>query len=119
MTDGHMVSMMPHVLNRNAQEATMKENIKLQLSEFRDTIDNIDAALVHLLAERFKITQKVGHFKAEHTLPPADKEREKEQVARLRRIAEISSLDPDFAEKFLNFIISEVIQNHEKIKGRQ
>ena len=119
MTDGHMVSMMPHILNRNAQEATMKENIKLQLSEFRDTIDNIDAALVHLLAERFKITQKVGHFKAKHTLPPADKEREKEQVARLRRIAEISSLDPDFAEKFLNFIISEVIQNHEKIKGRQ
>jgi len=94
----------------------MGDDIKAQLLEFRDSIDNIDAALVHLLAERFKVTQKVGHLKAEHTLPPADKGREAEQIARLRRLAEESKLDPDFTEKFLNFIIEEVIRNHEKIK---
>ena len=94
----------------------MNEDVKAQLSEFRDSIDNIDAALVHLLAERFKITQKVGHFKAEHTLPPADKNREAAQVARLRELAKASNLDPDFAEKILNFIVTEVVKNHERIK---
>jgi monofunctional chorismate mutase, alpha proteobacterial type len=96
----------------------MSDDVKAQLLEFRDSIDNIDAALVHLLAERFKITQKVGQFKAEHTLPPADKNREAAQVARLRQIAEASDLDPDFAEKILNFIVTEVVRNHERIKDQ-
>ena len=96
----------------------MNEDVKAQLSEFRDSIDNIDAALVHLLAERFKITQKVGHFKAEYTLPPADKSREAAQVAHLRELAEASNLDPDFAEKILNFIVTEVVKNHERIKDQ-
>ena len=96
----------------------MNEDVKAQLSEFRDSIDNIDAALVHLLAERFKTTQKVGHFKAEHTLPSADKSREAAQVAHLRELAEASNLDPDFAEKILNFIVTEVVRNHERIKDQ-
>ena len=96
----------------------MSDDVNAQLSEFRDSIDNIDAALVHLLAERFKITQKVGHFKAKNTLPPADKNREAAQVAHLRQLAEASNLDPDFAEKILNFIITEVVKNHEQIKDK-
>ena len=96
----------------------MNEDVKAQLLEFRDSIDNIDAALVHLLAERFKITQKVGHFKAEHALHTTDKNREADQVAHLRVLAESSNLDPDFAEKILNFIISEVVKNHERIKDQ-
>jgi chorismate mutase len=83
------------------------------LATLRKSIDNIDAALVHLLAERFKITQKVGAFKAEAGLPPADQAREAEQVARLRRLAAEAELDPDFTEKFLRFIIDEVIRHHE------
>ena len=31
-----------------------------ELKALRASIDNIDAALVHMLAERFKCTQKVG-----------------------------------------------------------
>lgn len=85
------------------------------LSDYRKSIDNIDAALVYLLAERFKITQKVGLYKATHSLPPADPEREAEQIARLRALAQQASLEPEFAEKFLNFIVQEVIRNHEKI----
>lgn len=79
------------------------------------SIDNMDAALVHLLAERFKITQRVGLLKAEHGLPPADPAREAEQVARLRSLAVESKLDPEFAEKFLNFIVAEVVRHHEAI----
>lgn len=86
-----------------------------QLARFRASIDNIDAALVHLLAERFKITQDVGRYKAEAGLPAADPGREDEQVTRLRRLAEQAGLDPVFSEKFLRFIVAEVIHHHERI----
>lgn len=86
-----------------------------KLQELRASIDNIDAALIHMLAERFRCTKAVGHLKAEHDLPPADPERERQQIARLRRLADEAHLDPDFAEKFLNFIIREVIRHHEAI----
>ena len=84
------------------------------LAGFRKSIDNIDAALIHILAERFRITQAVGEYKAKTALPPADPGREQEQIARLRRLAEESQLDPEFSEKFLRFIIDEVIRHHER-----
>ncbi len=86
------------------------------LSQFRDSIDNIDAALVFMLAERFKITQAVGQFKAQTELPPADPNREEQQIERLRQLAKNAKLDPDFTEKFLRFIIEEVIRHHEQIR---
>jgi chorismate mutase len=85
------------------------------LAEFRSSIDNIDAALVHLLAERFKITKAVGRYKATADLPPADPEREEVQIARLRTLAEQSGLDPVFTEKFLRFVVAEVIHHHQRI----
>lgn len=90
-----------------------------ELLALRDSIDNIDAALIHLLAERFKCTQRVGEFKALHGLPPADPGREQRQIARLRSLAEQAKLDPEFAEKFLNFIVREVIRHHEEIQRRE
>ncbi|EST34017.1 hypothetical protein N566_19050 [Streptomycetaceae bacterium MP113-05] len=86
-----------------------------QLNELRDSIDNIDAAVVHMLAERFKCTQRVGRLKADHHLPPADPAREARQITRLRQLAESAKLDPAFAEKLLNFVIAEVIRHHETI----
>lgn len=88
-----------------------------ELKRLRGSIDNIDAAVVHMLAERFKYTKAVGELKAAHSLPPADKTREGEQIERLRRLAKEADLDPDFAEKFLNFIVTEVIRHHEKLQG--
>ncbi|MGK2855005.1 MAG: chorismate mutase [Microbacteriaceae bacterium] len=92
-----------------------QQNLPAELGELRQSIDNIDAALIHLLAERFKFTQRVGRLKAQHGLPPSDLEREREQVQRLRALAEESHLDPAFAEKFLAFIVAEVIHHHERI----
>ncbi|MFN3824863.1 MAG: chorismate mutase [Pseudorhodobacter sp.] len=86
------------------------------LKDHRDSIDRLDAILVYTLAERFKQTQAVGRLKAAHDLPPSDPAREARQIARLERMAEEADLDPEFAKEFLNFIISEVIRHHEKLK---
>lgn len=94
------------------------EAAREQLRYLRGSIDNLDAALVHLLAERFKCTQQVGELKARHHLPPADPAREAAQIERLRRLAEDAKLDPAFAEKFLNFIIGEVVRHHRAIADR-
>ena len=99
-------------------QATPIDAARAQLAEYRASIDNIDAALVHMLAERFRCTKAVGVLKATHDLPPADPSREQQQIARLRRLAQEANLDPDFAEKFLNFIIREVIRHHEAIASQ-
>ncbi len=87
---------------------------RAKLADYRGSIDNIDAALIHMLAERFRCTKAVGVLKATHGLPPADPAREQEQIARLRQLAKDAHLDPDFAEKFLNFVVREVIRHHER-----
>lgn len=96
------------------QEAVMAELISI-----RQSIDNIDAALVHMLAERFKFTQTVGHLKAKHGLPPADPAREGRQILRLRALAVDAALDPAFAEKWFNFVVAEVIHHHERLAGNE
>ena len=88
-----------------------------QLQRLRRSIDNVDAVLIHTLAERFKLTQAVGELKARHGMPPSDPGREATQIARLRRLAEDAELDPEFAEKFITFVIAEVIHHHERIAG--
>jgi chorismate mutase len=86
-----------------------------EILALRSTIDNIDAALVHLLAERFRATQRVGELKAQGGLPPADPQRDRQQIVRLKSIALGAGLDPEFAEQFREFIVSEVIRHHERI----
>jgi len=88
------------------------------LAGYRASIDNIDAALIHMLAERFRITKAVGAYKAEHSLPASDPAREERQIGRLRALAGEAQLDPDFGEKFIRFVIEEVIHHHEQAKER-
>jgi len=98
---------------------TEAEDARAELLRLRGTIDNIDAALIYMLAERFRATQQVGILKAEHAMPPSDPAREEQQVARLRALAEQAHLDPEFAEKWFNFVVAEVIRHHtEAAEGR-
>jgi len=94
------------------------DSIHPELKRLRASIDNIDAALIHMLSERFKCTQRVGTLKAENTLPPSDPAREQKQIERLRALAHDADLDPAFAEKFLNFVIKEVIHHHEQAAAK-
>lgn len=91
------------------------DKAQMLLADLRESIDNFDTILIHTLAERFRCTQKVGVLKATHGLPPADPDREERQIKRLRQLAQDANLDPDFAEKFLTFVIREVIRHHEAI----
>ena len=97
----------------NATSETPK--IPQALMDLCQSIDNIDAALVYILSERFKYTRLVGELKASRGLPPADTAREVAQISRLKRLAKAANLDQTFAEKFLNFIIEEVIRHHKEI----
>ena len=87
------------------------------LAGHRSSIDRLDAILIYTLGERFKHTQAVGQLKAQHDLPPSDPAREATQIERLYDLANRADLDPEFAKKFLRFIIDEVIRHHEEIKG--
>lgn len=93
-------------------QMTQTEQPDPVLSGYRKSIDNIDAALIHMLAERFRITQAVGEYKARADLPPSDPGREARQIARLRALAVDADLDPEFSEKFIRFVIDEVILHH-------
>lgn len=92
------------------------ERAQAVLADLRQSIDNLDAVLVHTLAERFRCTQSVGKLKAEHALPPADPTREARQIERLERLCADSGLDPEFAKKFMRFIVDEVIRHHRQLQ---
>ncbi|OOL19768.1 chorismate mutase [Bombella intestini] len=89
-----------------------------QLAALRQRIDNIDAALIYMLAERFRCTADVGALKASFQLPACDPAREKEQLTRLRTLANDAGLDEDFTKKFFTFLVGEVIANHKVIASK-
>lgn len=95
-------------------------DVPAELLRMRATIDNLDAAIIHLLAERFKCTESVGRLKAARGMPPADPGREQAQMERLQALAVESGLDPEFARKYLELILADVIRHHERhIAGAQ
>jgi len=95
-----------------------EQEIPAELLRLRDSIDNFDAALIHILAERFRCVREVSHLKATRSMPPSDLAREKRQAERLRALAEEAGLNPDFAERILYFIIAEAVRDHEVIAAK-
>jgi chorismate mutase len=83
-----------------------------QINDLRTSIDNIDASIIFLLAERFRCTRKIGAVKASERLAPVDPEREEKQITRLRQIARIAEFDGDFAETFYRTVSAEVVRQH-------
>jgi chorismate mutase len=85
------------------------------LEEMRKSIDNIDNAIVAMLAERFKITDRVGLYKAQQGLPAKDEQREAVQFKRIAELAQHYGLDSGFAQAHLATVIAQVVSNHEQI----
>ena len=87
------------------------------LEDLRKSIDNIDNAIVALFAERFKVTNRVGYYKAKKGLPAKDFNREAIQYQRMKELANQYGLDPEFAESYLSAVIERVVRNHQQISG--
>ena len=81
-----------------------------KIAALRQSIDNVDTAIVSLLAERFKYTSQVGVLKARAGFAPADY-----QIERLHRIAVDAGLDPDIAEMYREFVVTEAKRRHKRI----
>lgn len=88
------------------------------LQKLRKEIDVIDRQIMSALARRFKVTHKVGIYKAKHNLPPLDKKREEEVFAYKKLLALKYKLDSVLIEKIFKLIISEVRKNHHYEKSR-
>ena len=86
-----------------------------KIAALRQSIDNVDTAIVSLLAERFKYTSQVGVLKARAGFAPADYKREDYQIKRLHRIAVDAGLDPDIAEMYREFVVTEAKRRHKRI----
>lgn len=86
-----------------------------KIKALRQSIDNVDTAIVSLLAERFKYTSQVGVLKARAGFAPADYKREDYQIERLHRIAVAAGLDPDIAEMYREFVVTEAKKRHARI----
>ena len=86
-----------------------------KIKSLRQSIDNVDTAIVSLLAERFKYTSQVGVLKARAGFAPADYKREDYQIERLHRIAVDAGLDPDIAEMYREFVVTEAKRRHQRI----
>jgi chorismate mutase/prephenate dehydratase len=60
----------------------------MELKEYREQIDRIDAELVRLFQERMKVSAAIGAYKKENGLAVLDKSREREKLASLVGSAE-------------------------------
>ncbi|WEV65637.1 MULTISPECIES: chorismate mutase [unclassified Bifidobacterium] len=95
----------------NPQTAQAVERIK----QLRQSIDNVDTAIVSLLAERFKYTAEVGVLKAKAGFAPEDRERESRQAGRLKKVALDAGLDPSIEENYREFVVTEAKKRHQRI----
>ncbi|MDF7663298.1 chorismate mutase [Bifidobacterium sp. ESL0763] len=86
-----------------------------RIKQLRQSIDNVDTAIVSLLAERFTCTAEVGALKARAGFAPEDKEREKRQSERLHQVAVSAGLDPDIEERYHEFVVTEAKKRHQRI----
>jgi chorismate mutase len=89
------------------------------LQDLRISLDNIDNAMVLLLAERFRVTQKVGQLKRDQGLPPQDASREASRFAHMQKLAVEAGLNPELVQSLWRKIMDEVIDNHKALQKKE
>lgn len=88
-----------------------------RLADLRKEIDDIDAALVDLLARRFAVVDRVIAVKAREGLPALLPERVEEVVARVRTLAGAAGIPADAAESVWRALINQTIAYEEAVLG--
>lgn len=86
------------------------------LGELRAQIDEVDTALVDLLARRLRLVEQVGEVKGKHGLPIYAPDREATMIAAKRAMAADQGLNPDLIEDVLRRCMRESYA-HEKNMG--
>lgn len=89
-----------------------------ELEVLRRQIDAVDERFVELLAERFRITRRVGHIKSERGLPAQDSIREAQIDAKVRRLAAEHQLDEGLVSDVLRAVIDRVVAEHRELHPR-
>ena len=89
-----------------------------ELEVLRRQIDAVDEQFVQLLAERFRITRRVGAIKAERGLPAQDAIREAQIDAKVRRLAADHELDEGLVSDVLRAVIDRVVAEHRELHPR-
>lgn len=87
-----------------------------ELVSLRARLDEIDAAIVDLLGERFDVTRRVGEVKRDGQLNPVDPERERIMMNTLRKRAETKNVNPDLVETLYRAIINNVVDAHRLVR---
>lgn len=88
-----------------------------ELQDIRKSIDNLDNALVAILAERFRLTERVGFIKRSHDMPAEDLERERMQELNYSELASSYGLDRASLIEIMRTIISQVKKRHLEIRA--
>lgn len=78
-----------------------------ELTALRDQIDDVDKALLNLLAKRLELVAKVGEVKSRFGLPIYVPEREASMLASRRAEAEAIGVPPDLIEDVLRRVMRE------------
>jgi chorismate mutase/prephenate dehydrogenase len=78
-----------------------------ELTALRDQIDEVDKALLELLARRMSLVAEVGEVKSKYGLPIYVPEREASMLASRRKEAELLGVPPDLIEDVLRRVMRE------------
>lgn len=78
-----------------------------ELTALRDQIDEVDKALLDLLAKRLHLVAEVGEVKSRYGLPIYVPEREASMLASRRKEAELLGVPPDLIEDILRRVMRE------------
>lgn len=78
-----------------------------ELGQIRARIQELDEALIRLLAQRFERVRALGQVKAAENLPIEDEAREAELRAHYARIAEREGVDPALVQRIFATILQE------------
>ncbi|MFC5652563.1 chorismate mutase [Paenibacillus solisilvae] len=88
----------------------------INLEDLRRRIDQLDQEIISLLAQRFQLTETVGHYKAQHHLEAQDKARESQQFKKIIRLSEQAGLNAEYSVQVYRRIIDIVIMRHQELQ---